>query len=135
MTITRRQKRYMIGLGITLTLVIIIALLCLVVLKGGPSLLSPALTISLLALLSVIGVICCLPWWRALDEMQKDINLTSWYWGSAWGWMTGATAALVLGGPGSPMAQGALLVGLAQIVGASIVWITLRVTRRPQASA
>jgi hypothetical protein len=134
MTLTRRQKKHLAALGLTITFATITTILSLALVAGGSKLPSPTGTIVLLALLSALGILSCLPWWRALDEMQRDTNLASWYWGSCWGGGTGALSALVIGGPDSAVAKGAIMVVFCQLLGSSVIWIAMRLIRRPQAA-
>lgn len=64
----------------------------------------------------------CVPWWRTMDDMQKQGHMISWYWGG----MGAGLAMLVwliaaLGIP-SPQVQGALALLVAQSVGFLGYW-------------
>lgn len=62
------------------------------------------------------------PWWRTMDDMQRQGHMISWYWGG----MAGGLVVLVwlgaaLGMP-SPQVQGALALFVGQAVGFLIFW-------------
>lgn len=100
----------------------------------GSSGLPPALTILLLSLAGSLLIFAMRPWWRALDEMEKDAQLISWYWGGSMGLGVGLMTAVVLGGPASPMAQGALLAAGAQILFFLLFWVGWKILHRPRSS-
>ena len=64
----------------------------------------------------------CIPWWRTMDDMQKQGQMISWYWGGMAGgigmliWLIAALGNL------SPQVQGAIAMMAGQVVGFLIFW-------------
>lgn len=134
MSLNRRHTRYLVGIGIMLVLTLPIGALGGAVIRFGRDQLPPSLAIFLLALLGGAALLAGLPWWRALDEMEREAQLTSWYWGGGFGSALGVMTAAVIGGPYSPLAQGALLMGGSQLTSFVLFWLAWRVKHRPSAS-
>jgi hypothetical protein len=69
-----------------------------------------------------VSFAAALPWWRTMDDMQRQGHTISWYWGGLGGgslmfaWLIAA-----LGGE-SDTVKGAVAMLLAQIVGFLIFW-------------
>ncbi|MES2698451.1 MAG: hypothetical protein V4647_02415 [Pseudomonadota bacterium] len=72
----------------------------------------------------------CLPWWRTMDDMQKQGHMISWYWGGmAGGLIVLAWLIAALGMP-SAQVQGALALFVGQAVGFGIFWAVWMWRRR-----
>lgn len=110
MRLSNRQKKHLAAWAIMLTAGVALGLLIVQVATNGSALLTPSVTFALLFILSVACFMSAVPWWRALDEMQKDAQLTAWYWGGSVGLMFGVMCTVVIGGPGSDLVKGAMIV-------------------------
>jgi hypothetical protein len=133
MALAQRHKRYIAAVTITVVLVAAIAATWVAMILSHQSL-RPSLSIVLSAALAGAGVLACIPWWRALDEMQREAQLTSWYWGGCFGCVVGILSAAFVGGVHSPLLSGALLVGAAQIVSFALCWVVYWLMHRRAAS-
>ena len=84
---------------------------------------------ALLALMAGV-ILAGLPWWRALDDVQKQGQTHSWYWGSMLAgvavlmWMVATT------GRHSDMSLGAAYLFIAQGLGFALVWLVWRLRGR-----
>lgn len=134
MALSRRQKKYFAGWGIMLSVTAVIGMVCAAVIYRGKDMLTPEVMIVVATLLAGLAMLACIPWWRALDEMQKDAQLAAWYWGGTMGVTIGLLSAVIIGGPHSELVKGAVLVGGAQGVCFAVVWLGWRVIHRPRAS-
>ena len=94
----------------------------------------PSISVVLSAALAGVGIAACIPWWRALDEMQREAQLTSWYWGGCFGCLLGVIGAGLIGGVRSTLLSGALLVAAAQILCFAVCWVVYRLIHRHPAS-
>ena len=70
------------------------------------------------ALLAVcaLAFAACIPWWRRLDEMQKNWHLVSWYWGGLAGGLAVMMALVAATGVHSDLSKGALYMAMGQAV-------------------
>lgn len=133
MALTQRQKRYVAALALTLALVTVVAA-AWGWMMNGHQYVRPSFSLMLSAALAGLGLLACVPWWRALDEMQRSAQLTSWYWGGSFGCVAGLLGAGLIGGVHSALLSGALLVAAAQIISFAVCWTVSRFIHRPAAS-
>jgi len=68
------------------------------------------------------GLWACLPWWRALDDMQKHGHMIAWYWGGIGGGMAMLMWLIAALGVNSEQVQGVMLVMIGNIVGFVVFW-------------
>jgi len=71
-----------------------------------------------------------IPWWRKLDDMQKQGHLVSWYWGGMAGGLAVMLALVAANGVDADLSQGSLHTVLGQAVGFVVAWIIWSVRRR-----
>ena len=109
MSLSNRHKKHIAAWGIMLTAGVALSVLTVQVATHGSALPAGA-TFALLFLLAGAVFLTAVPWWRALDEMQKNAQLTAWYWGGSLGLMFGVMCTVVIGGPGSELVKGAMIV-------------------------
>src|SRR5437764_409549 len=126
MSLSHRHKRYMAALGLSLVLVAGIGIAAGSIVRFGHDWLPSTVSIILVALVGGAAVLACLPWWRALDEMQRERQLTSWYWGGSFGMVLGLLSAAVIGGARSPLAQGAFMVVVTEVASFTVFWLGWR---------
>jgi uncharacterized membrane protein len=79
------------------------------------------------ALLAVFGLAfaAVMPWWRRLDDLQKEGQLVSWYWGGQIGAVVVLMALVAANGAHSDFARGgaAVFMGEAMFFGAAwLIW-------------
>lgn len=130
MRLSNRQKKHVAAWGVMLSAGIAVSLLIVQVATHGSALLTPGGTFAVLFLLSGIAFLTTVPWWRALDEMQKSAQLTAWYWGGSLGLMFGVMCTVVIGGPGSDLVKGGMMVMSATVVMFIVFLLGWRVLHR-----
>ena len=134
MAFNRRNKRYLAGWGIMLLAGGGIGIALRTLVDLGTDRVSPSVMIAFMVPLAATAIAACLPWWRALDEMQKDAQLAGWYWGGTSGAILGVAVAIVLGGVHSDLFRGVLLMGGSQLACFVLCWIGWRVCHRARAA-
>ncbi len=90
-------------------------------LSGGvdnPELVLPAL----LAVASLVMFACWL-WWRKTDDLQKQGQMLSWWWGGNIGALVMAVCLATLTGRHSDLTHGAFYMFFAQFAGFVLVWL------------
>jgi hypothetical protein len=123
MTISHRPRRYIAAVALTIALAVTIAFIGGSVLANDSAPLPYYAAIVVIPLFTAAAILACIPWWRALDEMQRARQLKSWYWGGSFGNIVGIIGAASIGGALSPMAQGAMLVAAGQTIGFTLFWL------------
>src|SRR5438876_9930735 len=134
MVLTHRLKRYIAALTLTLVLTLGVAIAAGLKVGRAQGSYPPQASIVLILLFAALAVLVAVPWWRALGEMQREAQLTSWYWGGSFGGAVGVLSALVIGGAHSPLVLGTLLMGAAQVASFAVFWVASRFLRRRAAS-
>ncbi|WP_448663343.1 hypothetical protein ACG3SL_01325 [Sphingomonas sp. CJ20] len=130
MGISARQRRIWIAAAAT----VLAAALGGVLIGLGPRYL-PAPGAGVFAAIVLAGAfLAMLPRWRALDHMQKDSRLISWYWGGGFGGGLGLVLAAVLAGTRSPLFAGAALVWLLQFLGYALARLNWWLAHRADAA-
>jgi hypothetical protein len=81
------------------------------------------LTFPLLVALCVVAGWAAGPWWRRLDDMQRQGHLVSWYWGGIGGMLMTLMALVAATGVRSPLATGGFLVTIGQSAGFLVYWL------------
>jgi hypothetical protein len=134
MAITQRQKRILsAGAGGYVAVTSIAALWALVIVNGRGHI--PTTLIILLTALSCgTMLLAIVPYWRRLDDRQREARLTSWYWGAGFGAMLGVLTATAVGGRGSMFALGAVLVVAIEVAGYYAARLISWQLNRPRAS-
>lgn len=131
MPISHRHKRYAVGLSLTLALTVVISLLASVVVKHGRDWFPMQVSWFLFAVIAVGVILACIPWWRALDEMQRRAHLVSWYWGGSFGTLVALLVAIAMArNPYNPLVEGAFLVAVLQAVSYAVFWVAFRLLHR-----
>jgi len=84
---------------------------------------NPALVLPLLFM--VVGVVMFLSWqwWRATDDVQKQGQLNSWWWGGNLGAVLFLVTIVVMTGRHSDMSLGAVYLFLAEFAGMLVVYL------------
>jgi hypothetical protein len=84
------------------------------------------------ALLAVMALAFAgtLPWWRKLDDMQKQGHLVSWYWGGLAGGLAAMLGLVAAYGVDSAISQGSLITVMGQAVGFLVAWAIWSARRR-----
>ena len=134
MAISQRQKRILSAGAGGYVAVLAITLFWALVIVNGRGHIPMALIIALTAVSCAIALLAVLPYWRRLDDRQREARLTSWYWGAGFGAMLGALTATVIGGQGSAFAAGAILVVAIQVAGYYTARLIIWQLNRPRAS-
>ena len=90
--------------------------------------LSPILTFVFLLGLAALACVPLAPWWNRLDDMQKQSQYESWYWGGTIGMLLGLLGLIASVDAQSEMAKGGLIVVMAQFVGYVLysIWFRIR---------
>jgi len=132
MSLSQRQKKYLAGWGFTLFAAVAVGIVLRIIISAGPHWASPTVMLAIMAPLSVAAIAASIPWWRALDEMQKKAQLSGWYWGGSVGAVLGVSSAFVVGGLNSDILRGALLVCGVQFACFLICWAGWRLLHRPR---
>jgi hypothetical protein len=76
----------------------------------------------------------CVPWWRTMDDMQKQGHMISWYWGGLGGGLVAMIWLIAALGTKSPQGQGALTMFVGQAVGFFGFWAVWAWQRRGEKS-
>lgn len=66
-----------------------------------------------------------IPWWRRLDDLQKNGHLLTWYWGGTIGLAVALMALIASTGVESPLTKGAMYLIMGQVGGfllAFLIW-------------
>jgi hypothetical protein len=88
------------------------------------------------ALLTVMGLVFLgtYPWWRRLDDVQRQSHLVSWYWGGMIGGVVVLMALIAGAGVHSDLARGGVFVIVGQAIGFAIFLVIRQVRgRAPEA--
>ena len=64
----------------------------------------------------------CMPYWRRLDDVQKQGQLTSWYWGGMAGAVLMLAWLVAMGAHRSEFGMGAGIMLLVQTTGFAVAW-------------
>jgi len=83
------------------------------------------LILPLLLIVAGLGCVSTLPWWRSIDDVQRQGHLVSWFWGSMAGAWVLIMAFVAVFGRTSDLARGAGALYVAQGVGfccAYLIW-------------
>ena len=83
-----------------------------------------------LLLLMAVVVVAGLPWWHALDDVQKQGQTHSWYWGSMLGALAFICWLIATTGRHSDLSLGAGYLFIAQGAGFVIAWAVWRIRGR-----
>ena len=79
-----------------------------------------------LLLITGLGLLASLPWWRRMDDLQREGQMVSWYWGGTIGAVAVLMALIAGAGMQSAVTKGGLLVfmgqGLAFFAAYAIWW-------------
>jgi hypothetical protein len=134
MAIEKRQKAILIAGGAALLASLVVGLAGGMFVRSGPSQLPMGLVVAICAALVGAALLASLPWWRRLDDMARDAHLTSWYWGATFGGGVAMLTLAALGGVGSPLFLGAILVFGAEVAAYVVCWLAWWALRRPKAS-
>jgi hypothetical protein len=77
-----------------------------------------------------VAIAATIPWWRALDPMQKEAQLTSWYWGGIGGASIVLMALIASAGVNSDLARGALYLFVGQGGAFALYWLAWSLAHR-----
>ncbi|HEX4848018.1 MAG TPA: hypothetical protein VFV30_07735 [Novosphingobium sp.] len=66
------------------------------------------------------------PWWRRLDDLQRQGQQSAWFWGGQIGGIVVLMALVAAAGRDSDLARGGLYVVLGQAVGFAVAWLVWR---------
>jgi hypothetical protein len=77
-----------------------------------------------------LALLACVPWWKRLDDMQKQGHLVSWYWGGLAGGIASLMALVASRGVRSDLANGGMIVLLSEAVGFVLFWAVWAYARR-----
>jgi hypothetical protein len=72
----------------------------------------------------------CVPWWRAMDDMQKHGQVLSWYWGGMAGGLVMLIWLIAAQGLRSDAAGGAVALFVGRAVGFGLFWAVWMWRRR-----
>ncbi len=67
-----------------------------------------------LLLVGGLGLLISIPWWRRMDDMQRQAQTTTWYWGGTIGAIAVIMALIAGTGVHSEVTKGAMLVLMGQ---------------------
>lgn len=98
-------------------------------LRWGEGNLPPAANVALLLGILALAYVGSVRWWATLDFMQKDAQLTAWYWGGTVGGTIMLVALLLWSGKGPAMFGAALMLG-GQAAGFVAFWLLWRIRYR-----
>ena len=88
------------------------------------------LTFPMLVAVCVIAGMASGPWWRRLDDMQREGQLISWYWGGIGGGLVMLMDIVARTGVRDPLFTGGVLLLAGQSVGYVIYWAAWAWARR-----
>lgn len=83
----------------------------------------------LLLLAAAGGLWACMPYWRTVDQMEREAQTTSWFWGGSAGAIAGLFA-LTAAGVSKDMAMGAALLAIIQFAGFLLFYFGWRLRHR-----
>lgn len=78
--------------------------------------------------------LACIPWWRTMDDMQRQGHMISWYWGGMAGGIIVLIGLIAALGVRSDQSQGAVALFMGQAVGFLIYWAVWMWRRRGEKS-
>lgn len=81
-------------------------------------------------LVFAVGFAAVHPWWRNLDDVQRNGHLVSWYWGAQIGAVIVLVALVAATGSRSEYSLGGLAVFLGEAVAFGIAWLIWRLRLR-----
>lgn len=84
---------------------------------------NPAIVIPMLLSLTVVLSAVCWLWWQKTDDLQRQGQLVSWWWGGTFGALVGLVIMVGLTGRHSDMSLGATYLFFAQFAGMAVVWV------------
>jgi hypothetical protein len=88
------------------------------------------LVFPLLLLAGALALAAVVPWWRRVDDVQKAVHLSSWYWGGTAGGIAVLMGLVAATGIESELAQGAGVMFLGQAAGTVAVYGVARWRQR-----
>jgi hypothetical protein len=80
-------------------------------------------TFPLLIAACVVAGWAAAPWWRRMDDMQREGHLISWYWGGIGGALVALMALVAATSVRSQLATGGFLVLIGETAGFFIYWL------------
>jgi hypothetical protein len=75
------------------------------------------LVFPLLLAVGALAMAALWPWWRRVDDVQKSVHMTSWYWGGMAGGLVVIMALVAAVGPRGDLAKGGGLLLVGQGIG------------------
>lgn len=81
------------------------------------------IVLPLLLLVGALALASAIPWWKRVDDMQKQGHLLSWYWGGLAGGLFMLFWIIAGAGHQSDAVKGATAMALGQSAGFFIAWI------------
>ena len=93
----------------------------------------PWLVLILLLAASGVAIVATLPWWRQLDDVQRQGHLSSWYWGSMIGGLAFLMYLVATIGRHADLTKGAVYLLLAEFGGFVVLFGLWRLRGRGEA--
>lgn len=94
---------------------------------------NPALVLPILLVVGSLALAGAWPWWNKTDDLQKQGQLTSWWWGGTIGALFMLITLVVMTGRHSDMSLGAAYLFLAEFAGMAVAWLVWKLRGRGQA--
>lgn len=94
---------------------------------------NPALVLPILLVVGSLALAGAWPWWNKTDDLQKQGQLISWWWGGTIGALFMLITLVVMTGRHSDMSLGAAYLFLAEFAGMAVAWLVWKLRGRGQA--
>lgn len=91
---------------------------------------NPALVLPLLLGLGMLILAGAWPWWNKTDDLQKQGQLISWWWGGTAGALAMLIVLITLTGRHSDMSLGAIYIFMAEFAGMVVAYLVWKIRGR-----
>lgn len=123
---SRVRKYFVLGFGVAIAAGLVLGIYLPANAGSAPAWLVFPVLLVLMGGVMLAG----LPWWRALDDVQRQGQTHSWYWGSMLAGLCVIMWLIATTGRHSDMSLGAAYLFIAQGIGFALVWTIWRLRGR-----
>ena len=119
----KHQSKFWLMAALAFGSAIIVGVIIAKTVPAASGVANPVLIIPMLLSLTVVLAITCWLWWQKTDDLQRQGQLISWWWGGSFGAVAGLIVIVGLTGRHSDISLGATYLFFAQFAGMAVVWV------------